>query len=367
MRRCTKCILPETFPSIKFDADGVCNYCRSYKGHEHNEELKAQYRHKFESLLAGFGLYPVPCSLNPVPSPSSPDPSSSAPSTLNPAPSSSSPSSYHVLMAYSGGKDSTYTLDIFKNKYKCSVLALTFDNGFISPFAIDNMKKVCDALGADHLLYKPQFKVLKKIFTASVKENFYSKKSLERSSTICSSCIGLVKSITLKLAIEKNIPFIGYGWSPGQAPVQSSVMKINADFIRSSQKTFYEPMHKLAGNEIAPYFLDESDFAKLASGNYYNIHPLAFLDYSEEVIFKRITELGWQLPQDTDSNSSNCLLNGFANQTHIDAYGFHPYAFEIAGLVRTGVMSREEGLEKIEAPQNQEVIRKVKEKLGIQL
>ena len=128
---------------------------------------------------------------------------------------------------------------------------------------------------------------------------------------------------------------------------------------------FKEITKKIIGNDITPYFLTESDYDKLVAGTYYNVHPLAFLDYSEEAIFKRITELGWQPPKDTDSNSSNCLLNSFANQTHIDAYGFHPYAFEIAGLVRTGVMSREEGLEKIEAPQNQEIVRKVKEKLGL--
>ena len=370
MRLCTKCILPETFPSIKFDDDGVCNYCRSYKGHEHNEAVKAQYRQKFESLLAGFGLFPAPSPLNPEPSSSAPSsaPSSSPdPYSLHPVPSSSSPapSSYHVLMAYSGGKDSSYTLDIFKNKYKLNILALTFDNGFVSPFAIENIKAVCETLGIDHVLYKPQFKLLKKIFCAAVQDNFYSKKSLERSSTICSSCMGIVKSITLKLALEKNIPFIGYGWSPGQAPVQSSVMKINADFIRTSQKTFYDPLYKIIGNDITPYFLTKSDFDKLAAGNYYNVHPLAFLDYSEEAIFRRITELGWQAPKDTDSNSSNCLLNSFANQTHINQHGFHPYAFEIAGLVRTGVMSRKEGLEKIEAPQSEEVIRKVKEKLGL--
>ena len=358
MKLCSKCILPETFPSIKFDADGVCNYCRSYKGHDHAAAVKAQYREKFESLLNGLGLFPQPSPLNPESSSSAPDPSS-RPCTLTPVPS------YHVLMAYSGGKDSTYTMDIFKNRYRLNVLALTFDHGFMSPFALSNIKAACERLGIDHLTFQPRLDVLKKVFTASIEENLYSKKSLERASTICSTCMGIVKSITLKLALEKNIPFIGYGWSPGQAPVQSSVMKINADFFRSAQKSFYEPLHKIAGDAVNPYFLDESLLDKLANGNYYNVHPLAFLDYSEEAIFNRIRELGWQPPQDTDSNSSNCLLNSFANQTHIDAYGFHPYAFEIAGLVRGGVMSREEGLEKIEAPQNEEVIRRVKQKLGI--
>ena len=30
MKRCTRCILPETFPGIRFDEKGVCNYCTSY-------------------------------------------------------------------------------------------------------------------------------------------------------------------------------------------------------------------------------------------------------------------------------------------------------------------------------------------------
>jgi len=337
MIRCTKCILPDTFPSIKIDSDGICNYCKSYKGQEKQEDLKSQYHDKFESLL------------NKI----------SAPYTLSPA-----PYHYNVLMAYSGGKDSTYTLDIFKNRYKLNILAVTFDNGFLSPFAIENIHTVCDTLGIDHITFKPPFDMLKKIFTASINDNYYSKKSLERASTICSSCMGLVKFITLKLAIEKNIPFIGYGWSPGQAPVQSSVMKVNASFIRSSQKSFYDPLYKIAGDAIKPYFLNESDFEKLGNG-IYNIHSLAFLEYNEEVIYKLIQELGWKQPQDTDSNSSNCLLNSFANQTHINKYGFHPYAFEIAGLVRTGVMTREEGIEKIEAPQSENIISQVKSKLGL--
>ena len=31
LRRCTRCILPETFPFIEYDEQGVCNYCRHYR------------------------------------------------------------------------------------------------------------------------------------------------------------------------------------------------------------------------------------------------------------------------------------------------------------------------------------------------
>src|SRR5262249_46751220 len=31
LRRCTRCVLPETFPFISFDEHGVCNICNDYK------------------------------------------------------------------------------------------------------------------------------------------------------------------------------------------------------------------------------------------------------------------------------------------------------------------------------------------------
>jgi len=30
MKRCSKCILPEDFPNIRFDKNGVCNYCHEW-------------------------------------------------------------------------------------------------------------------------------------------------------------------------------------------------------------------------------------------------------------------------------------------------------------------------------------------------
>ncbi|NOQ47457.1 MAG: hypothetical protein GQ559_12475, partial [Desulfobulbaceae bacterium] len=37
-------------------------------------------------------------------------------------------------------------------------------------------------------------------------------------------------------------------------------------------------------------------------------------------------------------------------------YSFHPYVWEIANMVRDGVMSREEGLEKIEPPEDPRLV-----------
>ena len=54
--------------------------------------------------------------------------------------------------------------------------------------------------------------------------------------SICNSCMNLVKSFLLKTAIEMRVLIVAYGWSPGQAPVQSSVFKTNASMIRQMQK-----------------------------------------------------------------------------------------------------------------------------------
>jgi 3'-phosphoadenosine 5'-phosphosulfate sulfotransferase (PAPS reductase)/FAD synthetase len=330
MKICLKCVLPETFPTINFDGNGICNYCRSYKGEKHQEELKNEYREKFAKLAGEY----------------------------------KGKSDYDVLMAYSGGKDSTYTLDIFKNRFKLRVLALTFDNGFVSPHAMENMKVVTDRLGIDHVIFKPGFDLLRKVFLVSVNGNLYSKKTLERASTICTSCMSFVKFVSLKTALEKRIPFIGYGWSPGQAPIQSSVMKTSAGFVRGTQKAIFDPLYAKLGDDIRPYFLNDGYFE--ASDRFpYNVHPLAFVDYDEEKIFGRIGELGWKPPTDTDPNSTNCLMNAFANETHIKQFEFHPYAFELAGLVRMGVMSREVALKRLNEPSNEAVIAEVKKKLGI--
>ena len=319
--RCTNCILPSTFPGISFDDQGVCNHCRRYKGRDIARARMKKYEQKFLQLLQ----------------------------------EKKKDTTYDILVAYSGGKDSTYTLDVLVNRYNLRVLALTFDNTFISPRAEENIRNVCGALGADLLVVRPDPKILHAIFRTGAQRELYPAKTLERASTICTSCIGLIKNFILRTAIEKEIPFVGFGWSPGQAPVQSSVMKTNAKLMQSTQHLIYDPLHEIAGDAINPYFVTVEQFEHPEKFPW-NVHPLAFLPYDEEEIINRISTFGWEKPDDTDPNSSNCLLNAYANYIHRQRYGFHPYVWEIANMVREGVMSREEGLEKIEPPEDERMV-----------
>jgi tRNA(Ile)-lysidine synthase TilS/MesJ len=330
MRVCKNCVLPETFPGIRFDEDGVCNFCLNLRGKEYLEESKEKQRKKFDDLLERYR----------------------------------GRGSYDCLMAYSGGKDSTYTLALLRKEYDLKILALTFDNGFIPQETFHNIRNVAENLRIDHLLFKPRFDLLKKIFLRAVESDLYSRKTLERASTICTSCMGLVKFFSLRTSLEKNIPFIAYGWSPGQAPLSSSIFKNNKSMLKTMQNAIFDPLYKIVGEEIRPYFLEQHHFEEDIDFPY-NISPLSFLEYDEERIFRNMQDLGWTKPKDTDPNSTNCLLNGFANLVHKERFGFHPYALELANLVRQGHLDRQEALNRINAPEDLTTVSRVRRKLGL--
>jgi hypothetical protein len=326
---CSNCVLPETFPGIKFNETGTCNYCVEYKGTKEAVSKKEEYLKRFETLLK----------------------------------ENKGKSCYDALMCYSGGKDSTYTLALIKEKYDLNILALTFDNGFLPDQTRKNILNVTDALKIDHLLLKPRFDVLAKVFRHCAENDVYPAKALERSSAICTSCMGIIKYASLRLSLEKDIPMIFYGWSPGQVPITASIMKNVPQMIKQMQKTIYGPLFQMAGEAIRPYFLEESHFN--GSHNFpLNIYPLAFMDYDIDAIKKDIVRFGWKRPEEVDANSTNCLLNSYGNFIHKQRLGFHPYAFELANLVRSGNLDRATALQRLSEPDAPDTIAMVKEKLS---
>jgi len=333
LKLCKRCILPETFPGIKFTEEGICNHCEREKALTVDTiEKKPEYRQKLDDLLT--------------------DIKDRAPA-------------YDAIMAYSGGKDSSYTMKLLKERYNLRILAYTFDNHFLSPLANENITKITNTLNIDHINFRPSWSMISSMFKTAAEEEIFPKSALLRASSICTACITLVKSLVLKTALEMQIPLVAFGWSPGQAPIQSSIMKTNPALIRKNQKLMKETFIKKIDPLTQSYFIPDSYYKIYQDSFPYNIHPLAFFDYNEEKISQELQETGWRRPTDTDSNSTNCLINAFANRCHIDQYGFHPYVLEIANMVRQGVMSRDEGLQKIYTEQNEDMVSYARAQLGL--
>jgi hypothetical protein len=112
MRRCTKCVLPETMPFIEFDREGVCNYCRTY------EPWKLRPEEELEEI---FDRYRSPDGR--------PD----------------------CLVAFSGGRDSSYGLHLLKTKYRMTPLTFSYDWGMVTDLARRNQARMCGKLGIEHL------------------------------------------------------------------------------------------------------------------------------------------------------------------------------------------------------------------------
>jgi len=331
MKICKICVLPENFPRVTIDDEGVCNYCREYERKKGQiKKQKKAYHQKFIKLTDEIR----------------------------------GKSEYDVLCCYSGGKDSTYTLQLLKEKYKLNVLAYTMDNSFLSDRAFVNMRNVVEGLGIDHIIFKPRFDALKKLFKVTAKKCIYPKKTLERAGAICTSCTGIVKYTAIRTAVEKEIPLVAFGWSPGQAPVTSSILDISADMFRAVQEILKGPIKHVIGPPADAYFLSKRHFEKPDSFPKL-VHPLAYENYSEKNILRAIGRIGWSLPKDVEMNATNCLLNLFSDEEHIKKYGFHPYGLEIAALVREGYMTRAEGLRHLPVRKDRKTVNAVKKKLGV--
>jgi len=314
MQICKRCVLNDNIPSVRINGNGLCNHCTSYpdtKKHTNSEDeifpaLIDKYRHK----------------------------------------------KYQVIMAYSGGKDSSYTLKLLREKYDISILAVTFNNGFLSDSCMENINTVTDCLGVESMIIKYPVDKLVKVFKYAEENDVFPIQSLERASSICNLCITFVKNMIYYEAIIRSIPVICFGWTPGQVKTVKPVLKLNCHMVAKMFSNTRNTIVEGLGKDYAKYFLDEEFLKDNEDRIPYHYYPFVNDIYDEGKILDEIRNVGWKAPQNTDANSSNCLLNSYANYCHLNRYKFHPYTFEIGNLVREGFLTREEGLSKLEKYKN---------------
>ncbi|MCG3164367.1 MAG: Amidophosphoribosyltransferase [Bacteroidia bacterium] len=113
LKRCTKCILPETFPFIEYDSKGVCNYCNNY------QPLKFKGAENFKLLLDSYR---------------------------------SKDGSPDCLMPFSGGRDSSFALHYVKKELGMNPIAFSYDWGMLTDLARRNQARMCGKLGVEHIL-----------------------------------------------------------------------------------------------------------------------------------------------------------------------------------------------------------------------
>lgn len=119
LQKCTKCILPSTYPFINFDEKGISNYFKNYKKQEYLGE---------DSLMSILDKY----------------------RSKNGEPD--------CIVGLSGGRDSSYGLHLLKTKFKMNPIAFTYDWGLTTDISRVNQAKLCGKLGIEHIIRSANIK-----------------------------------------------------------------------------------------------------------------------------------------------------------------------------------------------------------------
>lgn len=330
LRRCTRCILPETFPGIEFDENGVCNYCLDYVPvRAFGEEELVRVLDRFRGKGA----------------------------------------KYDCIVPISGGRDSAFVLHQMVRKYGMRVLALTVDSGAIMPEGYRNIARVTEALGVDHVWLKDENQVRTAQKNTKIKFHAWLKKP--SINTIVPTLNAGDKTMNLRIyryAKENGVNLVLGGNNVGNSSFEQEHFKTGFLGVFPNERGIYSTYGKaklslLLWLEYVKNYhnFHWSVFSEYLSGAYVylfesmskpeEVTPIGFYDYvywnEKDVVSTIQSELGWQGASDTSAtwridDSAYPLID----YMYLRLVGFNEFDEFYSKLIREGQVSREEALKR---------------------
>ena len=329
LRRCSKCLLPETFPGIYFDGEGVCNYCRNYErvkvfGEEALLRILEKYRGKGKK--------------------------------------------YDCIVAISGGRDSAFVLHQIVRKYNMRTLALTVDSGFITEEGHRNIKAITDALGVDHVYLRndehirASWRNLKIMFHAWLK-----KPSINMIVPALNAADKTMNLQIYRYARENGIPLVIGGNNIGNCSFEQEHFKTGYMGVFPDERGNYATFDKVKLTTLFAWeFLKNtghyhwSVIKSYVSGTlvYFfesilkppEVDTLGFYDYvywNENEILSTITKIGWKGAEDTTATwRIDDMMYPLIDYIYLRLVGFNEFDEFYSKLIREGQISREEALKR---------------------
>lgn len=322
IKRCSRCILPLSLSDLKVDEEGICNHCRKYEADFNNwDTMKERKEEEFEKILEKAKNLKRP---------------------------------YDVLVPLSGGKDSTFALYLCTKIYGLKTLAVTLDNGFLTQPAKDNIRNAIASCNTDHIFYTINSKNSSRLF----------KVFTEKTGDFCNACMrGINYSIEMALK-SFNIPLVIKG-SGRRVQYVSQIKEVSS----LNTASYFQNVIKGTDAESKFRYLSTNknklEFQKIAGGicdilgikrtalmrfipQHIGMYDYIYLPFIEIIdILKR--EMKW-----SDASGSiehlDCHLHDipFYKDT-LRIPNITKFTFHSSGLVRQGLMTREQALQKEEA------------------
>jgi N-acetyl sugar amidotransferase len=311
LRRCTRCMIPETHETITFDAEGVCNVCRQ---HEYKKDAIdwIQRKRELDELIESYrGKY-----------------------------------SHDCIIPFSGGKDSTFTLHYLVTEYKVKPLVVQFDHGFMRPRLRENNERTFKKLGVDVLSFRPNWHVVRKVML----------ESLKRKGDFCWHCHTGIFSYPMQIAVKFNIPLLFWGEPSAEytsyysydEPEEVDERRFNR-FVNMGI-TADDMMGMIEG--VEPRDLDPFRYPPLKELRRIGYRSVCLGSYlpwdvkQQAEIIKR--ELGWQgnevegVPPEYDYEKIECFMQGVRDYLKFIKRGYGRTTHLTSIDIRNGRMAREE-------------------------
>ena len=304
MRKCQNCLLPETVPGADIDASGLCDFCRQHPASDPSQTEAARqcYEADLERTLR----------------------------TVH------GEGDYDCLVNLSGGKDSCLLLHRVRNDYGLRVLAFTTDIN-VPEVAWENIRHTMAKVDVHHVIHTPPKEFYYKLY------RFLLQNQEERGAvrTVCYVCAPLYEGYALQLAVEKRIPLVLAGYSPGQPEPDRMVYEFSSTLLENTDWTPPEVRESgLFSETELGYFWNPLRYPEGTRFPRY-LAPFHAWSYSQEDNIKRVVELG--LIQSSTKASpvhSNCPLNWLLMYSDLKHLGYNPYAPEFSKLIREGKANR---------------------------
>lgn len=313
MKRCTKCVMPETWDGIEFDEKGVCSICRS-----HDKKAQINWKERQKELAETIKYYKEYAK--------------------------KSRNKYDSVIGYSGGKDSTYTLWAAVVKYGLKPLVVTFDHGFpLSPEGEWNLKEIPKRLDCDHLRFT----------LGNGLRNALCRKGSEVNGDFCWHCHNGVGALPARISKQWDIPL--QIWGEPSAEYQTAGAGYEFEHKEEQNKEHYEKVFQVGAtrekvrpdnyslNDLLPMSWPEGQFPLKAIylGNY---EPWDQRKHADIIT----RELGWKRRQSegtyVDWDKVDCPYEPVRDWQKYIKRKFGRTTFQASKDIRDGLITREEAL-----------------------
>jgi len=322
MKRCKRCVMPETVPGITFNKDGICNFCLSYVKEKHLD------KEELERIISSVRK---------------------------------EDNKYDCIVPLSGGRDSSFVLYMAKALYNLKVLAVNYDNEFQTDSALINMKKACKILGVDFVSVRSQRDVAQKWVLYSIRFAL-PLGLLVISDVMCQACSYGYKSVVYRAAEKYKVPLIFWGKSRNEATQEMEKLatkdiwksigyKLNRLRLLRFRNINYYKMRYYKLLQRVEFHVSGNSILSSSSPILKNkdIKEIYFFDYipwnrrkMKETI-KR--ELGWEKPPGHVSSwRIDCKLHRFMNYCYFNLLGCSKDCFGYCNMINSGQMTRAEAL-----------------------